>query len=209
MHAQNWTPQDSLRLHRLLNSGEGEVKLNPNALKELEIQQSAGVQQMSEDKPWMDFNITLPAIPDAPKAKVVLTLRPYTANTKYNWDPVYQKKIAVDKNTWRGDPFYELKTRFIYSDWAKTPFDAGLRETVDQIEATGLRYRVTERANNMAVGSWQGTSGPSNIDLMTPFTKDFWDFKGRKRRARTLEVLRTYGDSTTVLINTPIMPVGN
>ena len=48
-------------------------------------------------------------------------------------------------------------------------------KTVEQIEATGLRYRVTERANNMAVGGWQGTSGGgiSGLDLMAPFTREF------------------------------------
>ena len=33
--AQDWTPEDSLRLRRLLE-GDGEIKLNPHALKELE-----------------------------------------------------------------------------------------------------------------------------------------------------------------------------
>ena len=32
--AQNWTLQDSLRLRRLLD-GEGEIKLNPEVLKEM------------------------------------------------------------------------------------------------------------------------------------------------------------------------------
>ena len=38
-----------------------------------------------------------------------------------------------------------------------------------------MRYRVTERANNMAVGGWQGASGGgiSGLDLMTPFTREF------------------------------------
>ena len=65
----------------------------------------------------------------------------------------------------------------IPTNWAKHPFDAGPRETVEQIEATGLRYRVTERANNMAVGGWQGASGGgiSGLDLMTPFTREFWN----------------------------------
>jgi len=197
--AQNWTPQDSLRLHRLLN-GEGELKLNPEVLKELGVQQPLGTPKMSTEKKWLDFNTTLPDIPNMPKKKVVLTLRPYTANTKYNWDPVYQKKINIDKNTWRGDPFYELKIQTIYSDWAKTPMDKGIRKSVEEIEATGMRYRVTERANNMAVGSWQGASGGGigGLDLMVLFTKEFWNVKGRKRRARTLEVLKAYGDSTTV-----------
>ena len=47
-----------------------------------------------------------------------------------------------------------------------------------------------------------GTIG--GLDLMAVFTKNFWDKKGKERRERTLEVLRTYGDSTTVLINRPI-----
>ena len=170
--AQNWTPQDSLRLRRLLD-GEGEIKLNPEVLKEMGVQEPLGKQQMSLERQWLDFNTTLPEIPNTPKKKVILTLRPYTANTKYNWDPVYQKKIEIDKNTWRGDPFYELKMLRIYSDWAKTPLEKGIRKSIDEIEATGLRYRVTERANNMAVGSWQGASGGSGFsgDFMTPFTK--------------------------------------
>lgn len=208
--AQNWTPQDSLRLRRLLD-GEGEIKLNPEVLKEMGVQEPLGKQQMSLERQWLDFNTTLPEIPNTPKKKVILTLRPYTANTKYNWDPVYQKKIKINKNTWRGDTFYELKMLRIYSDWAKTPLEKGIRKSIDEIEATGLRYRVTERANNMAVGSWQGASGGSGFsgDFMTPFTKEFWNVKGRKRRARTLEVLRAYGDSTTVLIKEPVKAIKN
>lgn len=208
--AQNWTPQDSLRLRRLLD-GEGEIKLNPEVLKEMGVQEPLGKQQMSLERQWLDFNTTLPEIPNTPKKKVILTLRPYTANTKYNWDPVYQKKIKINKNTWRGDPFYELKMLRIYSDWAKTPLEKGIRKSIDEIEATGLRYRVTERANNMAVGSWQGASGGSGFsgDFMTPFTKEFWNVKGRKRRARTLEVLRAYGYSTTVLIKEPVKAIKN
>lgn len=208
--AQNWTPQDSLRLRRLLD-GEGEVKLNPEVLKELGIDQPVGKQLMSTEKQWLDFNTTLPEIPNTPKKKVVLTLRPYTANTKYNWDPVYQKKIKIDKNTWRDDPFYELKQLKIYSDWAKHPLDKGICKSMDEIEATGLRHRVTERANNMAVGSWQGAGGGLGFvgDFLAPFTKEFWNVKGRKRRARTLEVLRTYGDSITVMKKAPVETISN
>lgn len=204
LYSQDWTPQDSIRLHRLLQ-GEGEVKLNPEALKEMGVTSPLGTPKMVTDKSWLDFDNTLPVMPRASKNKIVLTLRPYTANTKYNWDPIYQKKIHVDKNTWRGDPFYELKTRFLPTNWAKTPIDAGLRESVEQIEATGQRYRVTERANNMAAGGWQGVGGGMGFvgDFMAPFTREFWDFKGRKRRARTLEVLRTYGDSITVRMKKP------
>ena len=122
-----------------------------------------------------------------------------------------QKKIKIDKETWRGDPFYELKILRIYSDWAKTPFEKGVRKSMDEIEATGMRYRMTERANNMAVGSWQGASGGMGFsgDFMAPFTKEFWNVKGRKRRARTLEVLRAYGDSITVRGKEPVKTIKN
>lgn len=195
LYAQEWTPQDSLHLRRFL-SGEGEVRLNPDVLKEIGIDSPLGSPKEDMNKSWLEFDSSLPVMPQMPEKKVVLTLRPYTANTKYNWDPVYQKKITVNKNTWRSSPFYELTKLKIYTNWAKRPLDAGPRESVEQIEATGLRYMVTERANNMAVGGWRGVGGGGiSGDFMAPFTKDFWNIKGRKRRARTLEVLKTYGDS--------------
>lgn len=198
-YAQNWTPQDSLRLQQLLR-GKGEIKLNPEVLKELDATAPLNNPKAETHKSWMDFDASMSILPRVSEQKVKQTLRPYTANTRYNWDPVYQKKIKIDKNTWRGDEFYALKTLLIPTNWAKSPFDAGPRETIEQIEATGLRYRMTERANNMAVGGWQGVSGkPSGIDLMTPFTKEFWDYKGRKRRARTLEVLKSLSLPSSLL----------
>ena len=44
-----------------------------------------------------------------------------------------------------------------------------------------------------------GTVTPSGYSLMAIFTKDFWAVKARKRRARTLEVLRHYRDSLNLL----------
>lgn len=205
LYAQEWTLQDSLHLRRFL-SGEGEVRLNPDVLKEIGIDSPLGSPKEDMNKSWLEFDSCLPVMPQMPEKKVVLTLRPYTANTKYNWDPVYQKKITVNKNTWRSSPFYELTKLKIYTNWAKRPLDAGPRESVEQIEATGLRYMVTERANNMAVGSWRGVGGGGiSGDFMAPFTKDFWNIKGRKRRARTLEVLKTYGDSISVRRNDAII----
>ena len=205
LYAQEWTPQDSLHLRRFL-SGEGEVRLNPDVLKEIGIDSPLGSPKEDMNKSWLEFDSSLPVMPQMPEKKVVLTLRPYTANTKYNWDPVYQKKITVNKNTWRSSSFYELTKLKIYTNWAKRQLDAGPRESVEQIEATGLRYMVTERANNMAVGGWRGVGGGGiSGDFMAPFTKDFWNIKGRKRRARTLEVLKTYGDSISVRRNDAII----
>ena len=95
-----------------------------------------------------------------------------------------------------------------------------LDKSLDEIQASGVRFRqLSERANGMMVntvvmdapiplfgGSGVYINGGTvgGLDLMAVFTKEFWNKKGRDNRARTLEVLRTYGDSTTVLINKPI-----
>ena len=155
-----------------------------------------GSPRAVEPKPWLEVDETLPEVQGVRPRKVKLTLFPYTANTPYNWAPVRQRKIKVDKNTWRNDPFYELKTRTIYSNWAKSPLDAGPRETVEQIEATGLRYVVTGRVANQSVFGWQAVSRPSGYSLMPD--KGAWSIRARKRRARTLEVLRAYADSTRI-----------
>lgn len=191
--AQNWTKADSLRLQQLLQT-EGEIQLNLDILHEAET--PWGSPKVLEAKPWLEVDETLPAVQGIQPRKVKITLFPYTANTPYNWDPVRQRKIKVDKNTWRNDPFYELKTRTIYSNWAKSPLDPGLRESVEQIEATGLRYRVGGRVANQSVFVWEAVSRPSGYSLMPE--KGALKFKARKRRARTLEVLRTYADSTRI-----------
>lgn len=194
---EEWTSQDSLRLRRLLEA-DGEPELNRDLLPRLEMEPWQERPKGSEEKSWLEFDTSLPSV--LPLNRSVMTLRPYSARTPYNWDPIQEKKIEIDKNTWRSDPFYELTRLKIPTNWAKRPLDAGPRETLEQIEATGLRYRMTERVNNMTVGSWQPASGGTGggMDLMKPFTREFWDFKGRKRRARTMEVLKSYGDSITV-----------
>lgn len=191
LYAQNWTKEDSLRLHRLLRQ-EGEIKLNPDALDELN--RVMGSPKVAEEKPWLEIDETLPAVDGIHPRKIKLTLFPYTANTPYNWDPVRQRKIDVDENTWRGDSFYELKTLTVYSNWAKSPLDAGPRESLEQIEATGLRYAPVGQAGSHMVYGWSSVGRPSGYSLMPE--KGFWKVKARKRRARTLEALRTYADST-------------
>ena len=199
-YSQVWTAQDSLHLKKLLESDQ-ELHLNMDAVKSIDFGSAVGTPRMSEEKSWMMPDESLPEA--LPKPKVMLTLMPYKANTRYNWDPIYQKKIKIDKNTWRGDPFYEIR-----------------RKSLDEIQASGVRFRqLGERANGMMVntvvmdapiplfgGSGVYINGGTigGLDLMAVFTKDFWNKTGRDNRARTLEVLRTYGDSTTVLINKPI-----
>lgn len=100
-YSQVWTAQDSLHLKKLLDSDQ-ELHLNMDAVKSIDFGGAVGSPRMSEEKNWMLPDESLPEA--LPKPKVVLSLMPYKANTRFNWDPVYQKKIRVDKNTWRGDP---------------------------------------------------------------------------------------------------------
>ena len=215
LHAQ-WTAKDSVNLQRILN-GKEDIKLNMDAVKQIDFNSSPTVPKMSKERPGLRLDETLPQVLE--KKKVVLTLRPYTANTKYNWDPIYQKKIRVDADTWRGDPFVELY-QTVPSNWAKNVYDKGIRSSYEEIRSSGLRHNLFgERANGMMVntvvmdapiplfgGSGVYINGGTvgGLDLMAVFTKEFWNKKGRDNRARTLEILRTYGDSTTVLINKPI-----
>ena len=203
VHAQ-WSEKDSLNLGRMLNM-DGEIELNPNVVKEIDFGTFAGMQVTADEKPALKFDVTLPKVfPD--KKEIKLSLRPYTANTKYNYDPIYQKKINIKSDTWKYGEKFRMNLAFIYSNWAKAPFDPGIRKSLDEIEATGMRYNpLANRANNMAVGSWGPAAGSGlSGDFAAFFTRDFWDKKGRKRRDRTLEVLQSYGDSITTLIVAPL-----
>lgn len=208
---------DSLKVRKMLEDGR-EVKLNPEAVKMIDFGSAAGAPRMSGAKSWMMPDETLPEV--LPKPKVVLTLMPYKANTAYNWDPVYQKKIRVDKDTWRGDPFYALRRQRSYTNSGLKGRDEDM--TMDMRWLGGARTQLFgERAAGRMVstmstgdalplytnGRTKVTVSGGNIgglDLMAVFTKNFWDKKGQRQRERTLEVLRAYGDSTSVLINVPL-----
>jgi hypothetical protein len=194
--------QDSVSLKKNL----GELKLNMDAVKSIDFGQMLETPKLLQDKSWLNFDESLPFVLPVKKAKITLT--PYTVHTKYNYDPVYQKVIRIDKDTWRGDPFYSLYAKLTYSNWAKKPLDKGIRKSLEEIEASGLRYNpLGGRANSQFVGTWSRTAAPTGNDFMTPFTREFWDVKGRKRRARTLEVLKAYGDSTTVTVPIEVSPI--
>lgn len=172
-----WTAKDSLNLQRMLE-GEGEVKLNREAIKLIDFGKVIGAPGMSTAKSWMLPDESLPTIlPE--KKKIVLTLYPYTANTRFDWDPVYQRKIKVDKNTWRADEFYAMKMQKEYTNQMKHPMEGSIP--------------LGKGGVNVAGGTISG------LDLMLLFQKSFWDVKGNKRRLRTLEVLEMYGDSTITL----------
>lgn len=213
LHAQ-WSAKDSLNLQRMLG-GKEEIRLNMDAVKQIDFSKPMSAPRASKESPALRVDETLPEV--LKKKKIVLTLHPYNVRTKYNWDPVYQRKIKLDADTWRMDLVTVTPT-----NWAKTPMDKGVRRSLEEIRASGVQQHLLgERANGMMVSSYSmnpsgaiklgdkgatlsgGTVG--GLDLMTVFTKDFWDKKGRATRERTLQVLQNYGDSTTILIPHPVL----
>lgn len=212
-----WTRADSLNLQRMLGTNE-EIRINKGAVRQIDFGSFVGSPEMIDDEPGLGWDSTLPKI-QPEKKKIVLTLKPYTAKTPYNYDPVRQVKIKVTKDTWRSGTNHDIgkysnasgaKERWVPTNWAKKPTDKGPRNSIEQIEATGLRYNpIGERANNMAVGGWSSgrSSGINDLDFNSVFTREFWDKSAGKRRKRTLEVLSSYGDSITIEINTPVQKI--
>ncbi len=206
--AQDWTVEDSLRLNRMMV--DDEIKLNLDAVRSIDMESGLFADPVVvADKQWLKIDASLPLPNNETKPfnmREMLSLRPYKAGTPMNWDPVYRKRIKMGADTWRSDPFYKLSSLRIYSGWARRMLDAGPRNTLEQIEATGLRYNpLAGRVNNQMVGAWTATpSGVGGLDFNYCTSKEFWDFQARRNRIRTLEVLSQYGDSTTVQINHPI-----
>ncbi|WP_455586885.1 DUF4858 domain-containing protein [Bacteroides sp.] len=205
-YSQEWTKEDSLNLSRILKA-DGEMKLNPEAVKQIDFGSDImGTPLMSTEKSWMLPDESLPSsLPNTLplEKRQMLSLHPYKTNTPYDWDPVYQKKIKVGRDTWRGDPFYRIKTFRGYTNTSKAPLRVMVMEqpSLTDIEAITLQYKPLYGQAN---GSMPGVA-IGGFDFMYVFTKDFWDKRGRERRARTLEVLKTYGDSTTVLLPVPVL----
>jgi len=71
--AQNWTPADSLRLDQLLKT-DGEIKLNTRALEELKNNGFVGSQSVVSEKPWMEFNYTMPVLKLPKKKEIAMQL---------------------------------------------------------------------------------------------------------------------------------------
>ena len=80
-------------------------------------------------------------------------------------------------------------------------------KSLEEIEATGLRGTIPwqNRLTIRLSGAWKSAAGPTGYDFMTPFTKTSGILKEINVRHITLEVLASYGDSTSVLIDEPIL----
>jgi len=102
--AQEWTQADSLRLDQLLKT-DGEIKLNPRTLEELRVNGFVGSQSVISEKPWLEFDTTMP------KLKL-----PKQAEVKMQID-LPQFAPSANGLTFTGDFAYHLTKYFTREFW--------------------------------------------------------------------------------------------
>lgn len=211
-HAQ-WTNSDSIALKRMLNS-DGEIKINPDAVKQIDFG-FIGEPLVPGERPALNYDETLPKSDYLQKEKYNFrfSLSIYKPTTKFNYDPVLDRKIKVGSNTWQIKPYNYLFKNTIPTNWARNWKDNRLRNSQEEIRAAGVRQVIIATGRNRHVPSYEilpmngnavnlgggktmhTTNTGSTIgglDLMAPFTKEFWDRRPAKRRARTLQVISNY-----------------
>lgn len=166
-HAQ-WTAQDSLKLKDLLE-GHKEIKINEEALKSINLGSPILPANPKINKNYLQFDATLPTTPgeeEKGQPKLGVSLQPYSGATKYNYDPIYKKKISLDQK----------KGRFVGPNGMPGAREGGM---------SGTRFMMMK--GNL--------SGGFNTNFENLFSKNFWDFQGRKTTKRTLLALNAYANS--------------
>ena len=103
--AQEWTQADSLRLDQLLKT-DGEIKLNPRALEELRENGFVGSQSVVSEKPWMEFDTTMPKLKLPKQAEVKMQIimplyaPPPSNGLTYTGDLAYHLTKFFTKEYW-------------------------------------------------------------------------------------------------------------
>ena len=144
----------------------------PSMQQELEL-------RMAEDKPWLSTNDSMPSV--FSKGEVLpasnerrYTLHPYNTTTPYNWDPVYQRPIAIHSDTWRGAYWRMLRTS-----------DVKGMTTSGSIKRQEENEPLVRFENGKLVGDY--------ATLLTQyFTREFWRFQHKRNQKKTKEVLQEY-----------------
>ncbi|MDR0962974.1 MAG: DUF4858 domain-containing protein [Mediterranea sp.] len=148
------------------------VRLLPPPVEELK-----GTPQLYDRKEWLDFDLSLPNVPMVTPPKMNLTLQPYTPWTPYDWDPIRKQKIKITKDTWKEDTWNEDSFKHLYAPYTN------MKGTPPPLSLPNA-------------GASPGAGAVFTGDLMYLFTKDFWNFHGRKNRARTDEVFKSWQVAT-------------
>lgn len=123
--------RDSIRLKQLLE-GDKEIKLNQEAVKSIQFNFAPDINEMhkpkmSEEKPWMEFNKSLPKnfndTVQWRKPKFIRLL-PYTIFTRLGEDPVNDIIIKTRKDTLRMKLKLDYLKNYIPQHQPVVSFDA-------------------------------------------------------------------------------------
>ena len=123
--------RDSIRLKQLLE-GNKEIKLNQEAVKSIQFNFAPDINEMhkpkmSEEKPWMEFNKSLPKnfndTVQWRKPKFIRLL-PYTIFTRFGEDPVNDIIIKTRKDTLRMKLKLDYLKEYIPQHQPVVSFDA-------------------------------------------------------------------------------------
>ena len=123
--------RDSIRLKQLLE-GDKEIKLNQEAVKSIQFNFAPDINEMqkpkmSEEKPWMEFNKSLPKnfndTVQWRKPKFIRLL-PYTIFTRLGEDPVNDIIIKTRKDTLRMKLKFDYLKEYIPQHQPVVSFDA-------------------------------------------------------------------------------------
>lgn len=158
-----WTAEDSLRLRKSLEKGE-ELNLNKEAVKRIKFDNSAENPRMSNEKPWMRFDKSLPRV-IAPSAVV-------------ESDSLYDSRRLSNRTL----PFMMLET--YKSTYIPLPLDT-------LVTSMGM---ILPPPDGISLGNGVRVDGGLffGLDLLQVFTKDFWQFRKKRMRTRTISVLNDY-----------------
>lgn len=155
---------------------QAQVEQKGDTLQKKMVQPPPIQLRMDDSKPWIGFDESMPQVFGEKEAKPQqrYTLHPYTPWTPYDWDPVYKKKIAVGKDTWRGPYWKMLHVSDIKGMTNTGHIKLEKKESLVRFE------------NGMLVGDY--------ATLLTQyFTREFWRFRAKKNRKDTKEALEEMG----------------
>ncbi|WP_221659581.1 DUF4858 domain-containing protein [Bacteroides salyersiae] len=162
LYAQ-WTKKDSLNLQRIIN-GNGELKLNPEAVKRIDFGSASDSMQESKSKGWLQPDETLPKV-------------------KYT-------EIKEEE----GDSLCETVMDRRGARLSLQPLGSGsLIDSIPSGYKKGMALKLPP-LEGISLGNGFRLNGGtiSGFDLMYVFRKSFWCRKKKKRREHTLVILQSY-----------------
>lgn len=158
---------------------QGQTDIDTLRLRTIELPKAPVELRMQDDKSWLEFDESMPSVfgrgEKAPATNSTrYTLHPYNTTTPYDWDPVYQRKIAINSDTWRG-PYWRMLG---VSNIKGMTIHGNIK--LDKGDDKLIRFE-----NGKLVGDY--------ATLLTQyFTREFWRFRHHKNQKETQEVLEDY-----------------